>query len=188
MSFMRPEAEAFLKRWAETAFSGAVLAVMLWVGGRMIWAGVMMGVVVLTVAIGAGFWFWTALARARLGASPLGPGVVIVDERRITYMGPETGAFVALDALTGIDILIDAGGVYAPSASWVLRTSEGAPLVVPTGAEGADQLMETFVALPGFSYDKVVAARSAPAGTRAVVWRRGAGSTASALASRIGSD
>lgn len=185
---MRPDAIALLKRWAEPAFSGAVLAVMLWVGGGMVLAGGIMGVVVLAVAIGAGFWFWTALARARVAPSPLGPGVVVVDERRITYMGPETGAFLALDSLVGVEIATSPGGVYAPSASWVLRPLEGPPLVVPAGAEGADQLLETFAALPGFSYDKVAAAMDAPAGSRAVIWRRNAGSRASGLASRIGSD
>lgn len=188
MNFMRPEAVALLKRWAETAFSGAVLAVMVWVGVAMIRAGTVMGVVVLAVAIGAGFWFWTALARARLGAPPLGPGVVVVDERRITYMGPETGAVLALDSLIGIEIVTSAKGVYQASASWVLRPEEGPPLVVPAGAEGADRLPEAFAALPGFSYDRVVSAMGAAPGTHAIVWRRNAGSSGSALASGAASD
>ncbi len=185
---MRPDATDFLKRWAEPAFSAAVLAVMLWVGVGMVLAGGIMGVVVLAVAIGAGFWFWTALARARMAPSPLGPGVVVVDERRITYMGPETGAFLALDSLVGVEITTSAGGVYAPSASWVLRPLEGPPLVVPAGADGADQLLETFAALPGFSYDKVVAAMGAQPGSRAVIWRRKTGRAASGVASPLGSD
>lgn len=187
MSFMRPEARAQLVRWAEPALSGGVFAIMLWVGGLMLWRGTIMAVVVLAVAIGAGFWFRTALARARLGEAPLGPGVVVVDERRVTYMGPETGAFLAIDSLAGIEVVIDAPGALAGGSSWVLRPVEGPPLVVPAGADGADRLLEAFSALPGFSYDRVVAAMSAPPGTRTIVWRREAGSPASALASRPGS-
>jgi hypothetical protein len=188
MSFMRPEAQAQIIRWAEPALSGGVFAIMLWVGGLMLWRGTFLGVFILAIAIGAGFWFRTAFARARLGPAALGPGVVVVDERRITYMGPETGAFLALDSLVAIEVMTSGAGVYEPSASWVLRPLEGPALVVPAGADGADKLLEAFAALPGFSYDKVVAAMSAAPGTRSPIWRRDAGSAVSALATRAGSD
>ena len=188
MSIVRSEAAELVKRWAETVLSGAVLGIMLWVGGSMVWAGGIMGVVVLAVAVGAGFWFRTAFARARLGAAPLGPGIVMIDERRITYMGPETGGVVAIDSIEGIEIASISGGVHEAGASWVLRHAEGPPLVVPAGAEGADLLPEAFAALPGFSYDRVVAAMGGASGDRAIVWRRRPGSSVSALASGAASD
>jgi hypothetical protein len=103
-----------------------------------------------------------ALTRARLAARP-GPGVAAVREGRIVYFGPETGGVADLDGLVAVEI--NAAG------DWVLRGADGAALIAPTAAEGAEALLDAFAALPGFDRGAVDRALARP-GVHAIVWRR----------------
>ncbi len=170
---LRPEASALLRRWTEAVVSGGASAALLWYGARTLWvAGPLhgwFGWPLLTLGVGLGLWFWTAVQRARIdeaGAGDLGPGVVTVDERRISYLGPLHGGVVALESLRSIDVL------SGPDAMWILRLDDGRAIAIPSRAQGAEALPEAFAALPGFSTARAAQALEARGTATFPVWRR----------------
>lgn len=112
--------------WIAT-LGGPVLAI---VGGAI----VLLGLVLLR----------SALLRQRFSRRKGDPGVVIVDELRIGYFGPDTGGFFEMGQVRAIELMS-----YPTGAHWTLR-GEGKPLMIPTAAKGAEQLFDVFGALPGF--------------------------------------
>ncbi len=173
MSFVRPEIARAALRWGETAIYAAVSLVVLWwlsgAASDVFWR------IVLMVAAGfVGFWLTrAAYLTARASADRDGPGMVLIDERRITYLGPELGGLVSINALEAIEIWAP-DPPYADSAPrWILRhqdADEG--LMIPINAEGASGLIDAFAALPGFEPDKAIAALGGAGGSVATVWRR----------------
>lgn len=166
MSFLRPEAAAALRRWGEPAlwFTLAILAP-LWLitggGGWLRWL-----IASSLFALGAAL-AWPAAMRALAKVRGEAPGVVAIDERRISYFGPETGGVLSLDELGEIT-------VFGPRRDWRLFAPEtGDLLVIPSAAEGADQLMEAFAALPGFAPARAAAALR-PGAADITIWRAGA--------------
>ncbi len=101
--------------------------------------------------------------RARLAAEG-GPGVVVVKEGRIGYLGPETGGVVDLDALERVEAARRGGELV-----WTLVARDGAPLSIPAGAEGAGALLDALAPLPGFDPG---ALSEAEEGRAAVLFRR----------------
>ncbi|HUF88240.1 MAG TPA: hypothetical protein VMM59_12720 [Thermohalobaculum sp.] len=169
MSFLRPEAAHALRRWAETAAAAAVAALALWLGVRWSGQGALVGWLALGGAALALFWLRAALigALARGGAD--GPGVVVIREGEIGYMGPWRGGFLELDRLVRVEIYRPAPG-HDPV--WRLIGSDGTTLAVPAAAEGAEHLPEALAALPGFSDLAAYGVlRRAEAG-RHLVWQR----------------
>ncbi len=173
MSFIRPEISRASIRWFETAAYAAVTVLILWwLSGAAVdvyWRGGLMLGVGFT-----GFWLTRAAylsARAATGRD--GPGMVLIDERRITYLGPEAGGFASINALEAIELWAPDPPGYFYAECWILRhldAPEG--LIIPTNAEGAGGLIDAFAALPGFEADKAVAALGAAEGSVATVWRR----------------
>lgn len=171
MSFLRPEATNALGRWAETAAAAGVTALALWLGLRWTVQGALVGWLALGGAALALFWLRAALlgALARRGAD--GPGVVIIREGEIGYLGPWRGGFLELDQLARVEIYRPAPG-HDPV--WRLLGSDGTTLAIPAAAEGAEHLPEALAALPGFSDLAAFGVlRRAEAG-RHLVWDRGA--------------
>ncbi len=151
MSFFRPEATAAVSRWREVIAAGAIIAIGLWIAlppGGIIVTG--FGYVLM--ALGA-VYMVPAVRRARFGSSGQGPGVVQVDERRILFMGPDTGGAMALDDLSVLSVRRDRDGKTA----WVLADATQL-LVIPVDASGADGLFDAFAALPGVQIDRLIAA------------------------------
>ena len=72
-------------------------------------------------------------------------GVVIIDERRVGYFGPDEGGFLESDALLSVHLQPSEEG-----PAWCLTTEEGRTLIIPVGAEGAEGLYDLFNALPRF--------------------------------------
>ncbi len=173
MSFIRPEISRASIRWFETAAYAAVTVLILWwlsdAAVDVYWRGGLMLGVGFT-----GFWLTRAAylsARAATGRD--GPGMVLIDERRITYLGPEDGGFASINALEAIELWAPDPPSYIYAECWILRhldAPEG--LIIPTNAEGAGGLIDAFAALPGFEADKAVAALGAAEGSVATVWRR----------------
>ena len=173
MSFIRPEITRTALRWAETAVYGAAtLLILLWLSGAAV-NGVWRAGLMIVVAA-AGFWLTrAAYLSARAAASRQGPGMVLIDERRITYLGPEAGGFASLNALEAIEIWAPDPPYWQYETHWILRhedADEG--LIIPTTAEGAGNLIDAFSALPGFEPSKALAALNAPSGSVATIWRR----------------
>lgn len=162
MSFFRPEARRLIARWTETAvWAFAALALAWWIlsGGLGLTRALVGGVALLAV-----LWLLRAAVLSALSAAPEpAPGIVLIDERRITYLGPDTGGFASINALRQIET--------TRTGAWRLWSEEeDRPLVIPTAADGADELIDAFAALPGFQPAPAVAALRAREGK--VVWRR----------------
>ena len=149
--FLRPEAKAVLRQWSEVILASAVIALGVWIvlrpGGIII-----TGFGYVVVAVGAAGLI-PALRRARFRTDGEGPGVVQIDEGRISYLGPVTGGTMALDDLTVLSVRHDHGGQTA----WVLADPSQL-LVIPVDASGADALFDAFSTLPGLNLDKVIRA------------------------------
>ena len=168
-AFLRPEAATALVRWREALAGGALFA---------------LGAALLLRSGGLPFLFGLALAslgavlllsglrRGLLRPGAEAPGVLEVDEGRITYLAPLMGGSVALDELHEVALRRTGGG----EAFWRLAPVDGAPLLVPTGARGAEALLDALAPLPGFSGGALVraardGARDGARGT-VTVWRR----------------
>lgn len=95
-------------------------------------------------------------------------GVVEVTERRIRYLGPETGSEVALDDLIAVDIKSEAHG----SPLWVLASNTGTALRIPVRAKGASRLYDVMSALPGVNFDQMVRGLGAEQKKTFTIWRK----------------
>jgi len=164
MSFVRPEIAAALRRWRE-AWAGAALATLgLW---WLITGGLLLATIgALAAAAGAALAF-TAWRRLRFAQDVAAPGIVEVDEGRISYFGPHAGGAVALSELTEIAIVRTAEGHRA----WRL-TQPDRVLEIPVAAAGADRLFDVFAALPGASATALLAALEAPPVAQRRIWAR----------------
>jgi len=117
------------------------------------------------VAVGVGLML-TALQRLRFGRHAGGPGVVQVDERRLSYFGPLSGGIIDLDDLARLAI---DGSAYPPH--WVLTGPGGQVVQVPINAEGADALFDAFAALPGLATERLIAAVQSPPAAHLILWQ-----------------
>lgn len=176
-SAFRPEALALLSRFREPALGGLVLALGLWVATRGGWFLGLAGGWVAALGVA---WTILALRRLRFAAGTVAPGLVEVDEGRITYMGPSLGGSIGLPDLAEIRLLTLRG-----RRVWRLRQADGQALLVPLDAAGAEGLFDAFATLPGLGSAALVAALDAPAAGAAgpalvpagrpqdlLVWRR----------------
>lgn len=175
MSFLRDGAREALIRWREVIAAAAVTALGLWWASR---GGVLLLPAGLALAaLGAG-WGWTALRRLRFQPVGEAPGVVELDEGRITYFGLTGGGSVGLSDLAELRLLRMRG-----RAVWRLKQGDGQTLLIPAEAQGAEMLFDAFASLPGIDLGQVVAAVTdgpapspggvvASMGENRVIWRR----------------
>lgn len=165
-SFFRPEALAAVARWREVIVAAVVIALGLWIAakpGGMIVTG--FGYVLIGLGAVA---MVPAVRRARFITGGDGPGVVQVDERRILFMGPETGGAMALDDLSVLSVRRTRDG----KSAWVLA-DDTQLLVIPVDASGADALFDAFAALPGLDIDRLIAAVQSRTEGSQRLWARG---------------
>lgn len=175
MTGIRPEVRDALARWSEPALGAVVLALGLWTATRGGWLLAAGGGMV--AVLGAG-WLTLGLRRLRFRGQGDAPGLVVLDESRITYMGPRIGGSISLDELTEIRLLTLRG-----RRAWRLRQADGQVLLVPLDSTGAEALFDAFASLPGLSSATLVAALAgdgpatgqrlpAVGGGDRLVWRR----------------
>lgn len=164
MSFIRPEAQAALTRWREALAGAAIVALglywALWVGGLLGWIGW------LLVPAGAGIAV-IGVQRARFRTAGQGPGVVLVDEGEITYMGPLGGGSVSVTDLERL--VLDPS---ARPAHWALQQPGQPVLHIPVNAEGAQDLFDVFAALPGLRTERMLAELRRDNAHAVVIWER----------------
>ncbi|MEM9011940.1 MAG: hypothetical protein AAGE18_11985 [Pseudomonadota bacterium] len=164
MSFIRPEVKRLLAPWGEVLLLSALAALAAGLLIRGVSRGaegmVMLGTASLVLSLSLlGPALPRALVRWRRGR---GIGVVMVEERQITFFGPTGGGSVALDTIVAI---------AADARGWQITTSEPQILSVPTGAVGEDRLIAALSALPGFSLADLLRARSSPTNAPMVIWQ-----------------
>jgi len=173
---IRPEVQSLLRRWSEPALGLLVLAMGLWAATRGGWFLAITGATV--VVLGAA-WVTLGLRRMRFQGAADAPGLVEVDEARITYLGPRIGGSISLPDLAEIRLLTLRG-----RRVWRLRQGDGLTLLVPLDASGAEAMFDAFSTLPGLGSAALVAALSGGGGpvtgqtlpatgeTDLLVWRR----------------
>jgi hypothetical protein len=164
MSFLRPAATATLHRWREALAGAAVTGFGLWwmATGR----GFYFGAGVCAVLLGGALIF-TGLRHAAFRRDGEAPGLVEVDEGRVTYLGPVIGGSVALADLRDITFRRTTAG----EAFWRLRGTDPQPLIIPAGARGVDQLLDAFTALPRFDTGAMVRAVQSRTPCALTIWR-----------------
>lgn len=179
MSWLRADAVQTVLRWVEPVVSGLAA---IWLGRAalgLLWYSNPVGVLALAGAGLAATWcgvsaFRNLLSGEGAGRYPGGPGIVSIDEGRIGYFGPHGGGFVAVDALVAVDLLSSRS--RSPSELiWRFTDEVGEQLLVPNGAEGADQLLDTLGVLPKLEYSKIAAAMFARGEGVFPIWRRDSG-------------
>ncbi len=164
MSFIRPEAQAFLWRWRELFGALALLLLGLrwaiWGIGLMQitgWACVALALV-LGVVGAQRMWF-------RLGSG--GPGVVQVTEGQISYFGPLTGGAVARSEIETLRL-----DHTARPSHWVLEQPGQSPLAIPVTAAGAEALFDVFASLPGLKTERMLSELHHKGPHQVVIWQR----------------
>ena len=167
-NLIRPEAKAALLRHQQTIMGGAIVALGLWLAslsfGIVLWFAYAVTLVGFVVAI-------DGLRRARFSkaASGDGPGIVEIDERRISWMSAHFGGAVDMDLLKMVEVQVTAGA----KALWIFTQTDGQRLAVPSAAQGAEKLIDALAALKGFDFATALKALEAKKEQRFVLWRAG---------------
>ncbi len=173
---IRPAVLEILSRWSEPVLGAVVAGLGLWVALMGGWFLAAAGGAVALLGLG---WAVLGYRRMRFQGKGDAPGLVELDESRITYMGPRMGGSISLDDLIEIRLLSLRG-----RRAWRLRQSDGQVLLVPTDSAGSETLFDAFASLPGLSSADLVAAlageTAAPTGQTLpaldggdrLVWRR----------------
>lgn len=162
---IRPDAAATLSRWREALVGAVAMAAGLWLWLASRGLPALMGGV--AVGIGAVL-LLSGIRRARFATGAESPGLVEVDEGRITYLGPVMGGSVAIDDIDAVTFRRTTTG----EAFWRIAHSAGPTLTIPEGAVGSDSLLDALVVLPGLDPGSMVRAVRQRAPVTIIVWRR----------------
>lgn len=164
---LRPAVTAALGRWGEVAVAGCLTAAFGWLAWRGAGGGI--GALMAAAALGCAVWLRAAAAGA-LAARPVapGPGMVVLREGEIGYMGPFRGGFIEIADLERVEIFVVSQG---DEPVWRL-VAHSRDLAIPAGADGAGGLPAALAALPGFSDLGAATALAARRAGRQVLWQR----------------
>lgn len=162
---IRADAKEALRKWREVWISAVLGAlglywalntfgILKWLG----WAMLVLGALLCLLA----------LQRLRLARGGGGPGIVKITEGRIAYMGPQTGGVIDIDLLFELRIT----DRDAPTPFWILAPETGEPLSIPLTAEGADNLYDLFLTLPGLNPGRLSKAMTTATPGLQLIWQR----------------
>ena len=166
---IRPEAAAFFKRHSEI-FAGLIIALIgLWLATRIGWFWTAIGVIIALMGLGLAF---TAFRRLIFKTDQIGPGVVEVDERQISYFSAYEGGTVSIETLARITAITTDEGPWADDLHWVLEEDGGTTLTIPNSAAGAEQLFDAFAALDGVDYSMATKAMGTTSHDSFVIWSK----------------
>ncbi|MFQ3184108.1 MAG: hypothetical protein ACI9RO_001003 [Alteromonas macleodii] len=156
---IRPEIREGLWRWREVIASLALTTIGLWWGfvsfGIIQWLG--WGIAALGAILAI-----AATQKVRFRPDGNGPGVVTLDERRVTYLGPLNGGVADLDLMVQLDI--------TPAPAWRLINGGGQYLDIPTNAVGVEVLFDVFTALPEIKVEYMLSLLNSPRPAKMTVW------------------
>ncbi len=167
--FVRPELAATFARYREAGIGAGLAVAGLY--GMVTQHGLTFYLSLLALPAGLAL-LWEGIYRARLPTLWFGPGVVEVDERQITYFGPDGGRAVSVDVLTRVEIVTSDLGPFDGDLVWVLHSEDAPPLVIPAGATGARRIHDALLALPGMDFRRVLDAMGSVENRLTVVWQR----------------
>ena len=166
MSFVRPEIQAAALRWRESLAGAAAMLLGAYLGLTGTGAAMIIGT---GLVIGGALLLLAGLQRARFRRGGAGPGVVSLDEGRLSYFGPKDGGVVAIADLLSVDLLTGPTG-----SVWILESQETPALMIPLDAAGADALFDVFGALEGLNTAAMLRAVEAGEHGRVLIWARSA--------------
>lgn len=166
---IRPQLARQIHRWREPLAGAGVLAFGLWLAATS-W-GALFFIGCGLASFGAAT-IYTGLRRARFPRHSGGPGVVEVDERRITYFGPAGGGSISVDDLTRVILRTSNTDLAGASLVWDFSDSEGNTISIPADAENAEALLDALSALSGVDYDAVQRADIATGNVVIPVWQK----------------
>ncbi len=156
---IRPEIRDGLWRWREVLAALGLSAIGIW------WAFASFGIVQWLgwglAALGVGLAF-AAAQKVRFRPLSEGPGVVTLDERRVTYLGPYDGGVADLDLMVQLDI--------TPAPAWRLINGDGGYVDIPTDAMGVEALFDVFNTLPGIKTEYMLSLLNSPRPAIMTVW------------------
>ncbi|MCG6885289.1 MAG: hypothetical protein LJE62_16190 [Silicimonas sp.] len=167
MSFVRPEAAAFLKKWREAMIGAVVLMFNLNMAAGS--SGVLNAFAWVGVLLGAAL-FIEGVRRARLPDKSGGLGVVEVDERQVTYLGPHGGGALSIDELARVKVRTAEKGKAGSDFFWEFTDRSGQRLTIPGDAENASALFDALTVLPGADYEAVIKASGLKEQREFLVW------------------
>ncbi|SFC93132.1 hypothetical protein [Tropicimonas isoalkanivorans] len=165
MSFIRPELARTFLRWREVLAGLAASVAGLWLAGLGGPAMLVLGGLVTAASLALSVLAWR---RMRFRVEVEAPGVVEIDEGRISYFGPLMGGAVDLSELVEIEVIDVAGR----RRCWRLRQADAQTLLVPMAAAGAERLYDHFAILPGMDSSALLGALSGNATTARRIWAR----------------
>lgn len=156
---IRPEIKDGVWRWREVIaamifaglgmwFAFSAFGIMEWIGWAIFALGIAMAV--------------SAAQKVRFQARDDGPGVVTLDERRVTYLGPLDGGVAELDLMVQLDL--------TPAPAWRLINGDGTYIDIPTNAKGVDVLFDVFIALPGIKTEYMLSVLNGAKPGKMTVW------------------
>lgn len=169
MNFIRPEAQALLRKWSEVIGACVITLVGIWLifSGQWIWQA--MGVFIAGVGLVLSV---SAYRRTKFTSLAAGPGMVEVDERQISYFAPFDGGAVSIDLLARVTAVSPKAGRGPDDLTWVLEEDGGATLTIPNAASGAQDLFDAFAALPDVNYSNAQKALEDQSGDSFVIWAK----------------
>jgi len=166
---IRPEVVALFRKYAEV-IAGLIIAVVgFWLLTRTDWFWKLIGGLVMGFGL---VMFTTALRRIAFKTDQIGPGVVEVDERQISYFSAYDGGAVSIEALTRITVISSDQGPWADDMHWVLEEDGGTMLTIPNSATGTEKLFDAFSALDGVDYTMATKALGSTENDSYVIWAK----------------
>jgi len=166
---IRPEVLAIFRRYSEVLIGLMLAGLGGWVVLRSGWFWMLIGAAVMIAGLGLAYIAWRKLA---FRSKEIGPGVVEVDERQISYFSAYEGGAVSINQLAQISAVTDMRAGQAGQMHWVLEEDGGGKLVIPNSAAGADQLFDAFAALDGVDYASASRAIGAVQSETLVIWSK----------------
>ena len=156
---IRPEVKDGLWRWREVIAALALAGIGFWFAfasfGIMEWVGWVIFTLGLALAV-------SAAQKVRFQSLGDGPGVVTLDERRVTYLGPLDGGVAELDLMVQLDL--------TPAPAWRLINEDGTYIDIPTNAKGVEVLFDVFIALPGIKTEYMLSVLNNTHPAKMTVW------------------
>lgn len=168
MGFIRPEVQQSIFRCRET-IAGFLVA---YLGLHWALNGVgFISIIGIVLTMIGGLFLYAGLqcARFRSKTESQGEGVVQVDERRVTYFGPNNGGSIAVSELVRIEIF-----PTEECSEWVLHDSQDTLLRIPTDAVGAEYLFDVFGGLDGMHVENMLHDLKFGTVQHSVVWQSSA--------------
>ncbi|MGI9391614.1 MAG: hypothetical protein ACR2O1_16275 [Boseongicola sp.] len=169
MNFIRPEAAAALSRWREVLAGLVVALIGVWLITNKFGALYLIG---WGLTVGGISMVIAGIRQARFPAGSGGPGIIELDERKLTYFSPDTGGSISLDDLMRIAIRTTDAGPFASDMFWEWTDITGQTLAVPSDAEGSEQIFDALSSLDSVDYDAIMKASGEVTQNYFVVWQR----------------